>query len=188
LAAHQLGASSVLLTDGDKDVLENLRYNVTQNLQKKPRELSSSSLPAPVEDNTDTGSTTTTAASNTITCPQLIWGQRLDDFRKRYGYQSVILAADCVYMTPSVDPLWQTIDALLDPLLPDEDEISGDAASSDQRRHGVVMYVNVSASTASPLLVLRTAAKYGFTWTSPAKEVMLFRRRRPGEEPPEISL
>jgi len=201
LTAYQLGASSVLMTDGDKDVLQNLRYNVKQNLNNNnnnnDKKSHSSSSTDPSGETTETSSTSTTTS---ISCPQLIWGQRLQEFRTKYGHQSVILAADCVYMAPSVDPLWQTIDALLDPLPShdhdhDDDDTNNvnnnDNEQQQQQRprpHGVVMYVNVSASTASPQSVLKAASKYGFTWTSPAKEVMLFRRRHPGEEPPEIPL
>jgi len=203
LTAHQLGASSVLMTDGDKDVLQNLRYNVKQNLNNNNNNNDNKSHPSSPTDlsgeTTDTTTSTATTATS-ISCPQLIWGQRLQEFRTKYGYQSVILAADCVYMAPSVEPLWQTIDALLDPLPShdhdhDDDDTNNvnnnDNEQQQQQRprpHGVVMYVNVSASTASPQSVLKAASKYGFTWTSPAKEVMLFRRRHPGEEPPEIPL
>ena len=48
-----------------------------------------------------------------ISCQQLIWGRGVSAFLETHGKQDVVLAADCVYMVPSLKPLWKSIDALL---------------------------------------------------------------------------
>ena len=91
IVAHKvLGAKSVLVTDGDYDALTNMKYNVDANQ---------------IGNNNN---------NNTISCQQLIWGRGVGAFLKTHGKQDVVLAADCVYMVPSLRPLWKTIDALLE--------------------------------------------------------------------------
>jgi len=100
IVAHRvLGAERVLVTDGDYDALNNLKFNVDANRSPKRG-----------DDDTVTPSTTT---NTTISCQQLIWGKAVDAFLENHGKQDVVLAADCVYMVPSLKPLWATIDALL---------------------------------------------------------------------------
>jgi len=92
IVAHKvLGAARVLVTDGDYDALQNLQTNVEAN---KLRERGS---------------------TRSIACLQLIWGRGVAKFKDTHGLQDVVLAADCVYMGPSLQPLWQTLDALLKP-------------------------------------------------------------------------
>lgn len=92
IVAHKvLGAERVLVTDGDYDALNNLQTNVDKN--QKCRSSSS---------------------NGTISCLQLIWGKEVPTFLETHGKQDVVLAADCVYMVPSLQPLWATIDALLE--------------------------------------------------------------------------
>ena len=94
-----LNPKSVLITDGDNQVLKNLRYNV---------ELNGLSL-------ADSSSTTTNDGRPMISCPQLIWGKNhAIKFTERYGKQDVIIATDCVYIPQSVPPLFETISELLD--------------------------------------------------------------------------
>jgi len=143
LGALHLGASNVLMTDGDSDVLENLRYNVNLNINRaNPR-------------------------ASLISCPQLIWGRNLDQFEK----VNVMLACDCIYMTPSLKPLWETVHQLLEP-------------------DGVFIYVNVCASQAPVESVLETAISFGFAWTRTVTSqgsVFLFRWKSDGDTPAAIS-
>lgn len=89
IVAHKvLGAKSVLVTDGDYDALKNLQRNVETNQRRGDD-------------------------SCRISCQQLIWGRAVGTFLETHGKQDVVLAADCVYMVPSLRPLWKTIDALL---------------------------------------------------------------------------
>eukprot|EP00977_Amphora_coffeiformis_P005274 scaffold1123_cov168-Amphora_coffeaeformis.AAC.42 len=88
IVAHKLGANQVLATDGDVDVLHNLRYNAQRN-------------------KTDND-------SQHLACPQLVWGQNLGDFTRRHKKQSVILATDVFYSPGLVKPLWRTVDHLLE--------------------------------------------------------------------------
>lgn len=128
LAAYHLGAAAVYLTDGDVQVLEQLRRNMAQN----------------------TGTQTdndTSCPPRTMACPQLIWGTApAKDFLRVHGAADVILAADCLYMAPSVEPFFQTVHALL---------------ASDGR----LLYCNLCATQAPDILLERTAAKYGFGQT-----------------------
>eukprot|EP00980_Cylindrotheca_fusiformis_P004558 scaffold975_cov90-Cylindrotheca_fusiformis.AAC.1 len=89
ILSYHLGASKVIATDGDLDVLQNLRYNMKQN-------------DIPVH-------------SASVSCPQLIWGQGLQTFQNVYSKQSVILATDVFYAPHLVHPLWHTVDELLEP-------------------------------------------------------------------------
>jgi predicted nicotinamide N-methyase len=87
ILSHHLGASEVIATDGDLEVLRNLRYNMEENRR---------------------------TAESTLSCPQLIWGEGLNTFENVYAKQSVILATDVFYSPHLVDPLWRTVDRLLE--------------------------------------------------------------------------
>lgn len=92
LVAYHLGASQVVLTDGDTSVLENLRFNISQNVYERE-----------------------TKEEPIITCTQLIWGRDAQSILARHQQPQVIIAADCLYMKASVKPFWWTVDQLLDP-------------------------------------------------------------------------
>lgn len=85
LAAHYLGASCVIATDGDMKVLEFLRQNLDQNRKQ----------------------------AGIIKCPQLIWGYDLQSFLDTHGPSDIVLAADVCYMSKSIPPLFQTAHHLL---------------------------------------------------------------------------
>jgi hypothetical protein len=103
IVAHKvLGAERVLVTDGDYDALNNLQTNVDAN--RKPI----------LENASDNEGFHHNETSGTIECLQLIWGKAVGAFLEEHGKQDVVLAADCVYMVPSLKPLWATIDSLLD--------------------------------------------------------------------------
>ena len=104
IVASRLGAKSVLMTDGDTTVLENLRHNVDLNSTTDTTTAAAADSPSE------------TRAATTITCPQLIWGKESGkQFAKAYGYQDIVLATDCVYITKSVRPLLETIQEILEP-------------------------------------------------------------------------
>ncbi|VEU34413.1 unnamed protein product [Pseudo-nitzschia multistriata] len=98
IVAHSvLGAGRVLVTDGDFDALNNMKHNVDANRSSNSSSSSSSK------------------SNNTIACLQLIWGTtHAEPILETHGKQDVVLMADCVYMVPSLKPLWETIDLLLD--------------------------------------------------------------------------
>lgn len=85
LTAYRLGATQLLLTDGDEKVLKNLRENVQRNKLGPPE----------------------------VQCPQLIWGKNLEGFRSRFGESQVLLGTDLFYMTKSLDPLFKTVRDLM---------------------------------------------------------------------------
>ena len=121
------------MTDGDVDTLVNMRENVTRN---------------GIEDG--------------IQCPQLIWGQQLPEFLQQYasdGPFEVVLAADIIYVTEILEPLWETVDTLLAP-------------------RGLFLLAYARRNV--PIdLVLEQATERGFAWSCPenAEGVFLFRRR-----------
>ncbi|KAL7426164.1 hypothetical protein ACHAXM_000345 [Skeletonema potamos] len=120
-------AKSVLITDGDHQVMKNLRYNVELN-------------GLPLADAANSSS----SKHATIACPQLIWGKNhAIDFEKQYGKQDVIIATDCVYITQSVYPLFETINELLG-------------------MEGLFLFVNTCASTCPMDDVFKIANEYGF--------------------------
>lgn len=48
-----------------------------------------------------------------IACPQLRWGHRLDEFIKYCGQFDVLLAADIIYLEDTLEPLFDTVVALM---------------------------------------------------------------------------
>jgi predicted nicotinamide N-methyase len=127
ILSQKLNASKVVLTDGDISVVKDyLRYNATTN-------------------ETD------------CMCPQLIWGNQghakddednpLAQFRKEYGTFDVILACDIMYMPQSLEPFWQTVDALLN-------------------ESGSMFYVMEASSQVAHEEVLHMAEKLDFGWIS----------------------
>ena len=132
MVAHYLGASNVIMTDGATDVLQNLQYNVDKNISKE----------------------------SSVSCTQLIWGQDLEQFERKYGRQEVILAADVLYITKTLKPFWETIRCLLSP-------------------DGLAIVLHRSSSQHEFSLTLETAAQYGFAWTCSNEEegIYYFRRK-----------
>eukprot|EP00548_Thalassiothrix_antarctica_P015566 CAMPEP_0194171376 /NCGR_PEP_ID=MMETSP0154-20130528/5960_1 /TAXON_ID=1049557 /ORGANISM="Thalassiothrix antarctica, Strain L6-D1" /LENGTH=266 /DNA_ID=CAMNT_0038883653 /DNA_START=31 /DNA_END=828 /DNA_ORIENTATION=- len=95
--AKYLNPSKVVLTDGDKHVLSNLRHNVRRNISS-------------------TTNDNDTPCCTNINCPQLIWGNKtkiLQTFVDKYDRPDVILASDITYITKSIEPMWQTVKYLL---------------------------------------------------------------------------
>lgn len=83
ILAEKLGATEVVLTDGDTDTLAQLRENVDSNGCEK------------------------------ITCPQLRWGHRLPEFVSLHGEFDVLLAADIIYVEEIIEPLFDTVVTLM---------------------------------------------------------------------------
>ena len=160
--------------------------------------------------------TDSSSKKTTISCSQLIWGKNLEEFldteekhhhlaacskdrmmsltttTRRAGFD-VILASDLVYMTKSLEPLWQTIDRLLIIKNDDDDngggtstgtngDDDGDAndddhleANEEQQEEdddydsnvGYVLFSWYCSSQCSMEELLAMATKYGFTWTRP---------------------
>lgn len=86
VVAHHLDAHHVLVTDGDTDVLHNLQHNMKLNHREDSSE-------------------------SNLSCTQLVWGRDLHNFRRH----PVILATDVLYSPQNIEPLWQTVDNLLEP-------------------------------------------------------------------------
>jgi predicted nicotinamide N-methyase len=129
IAAHHLGAKRVLATDGDVDVLENLRYNIDFNIGDADA----------TSESEDT--------SKRIQCPQLVWGEEMKEFEDKYDKPDVIIGTDVLYFTRNLEPLWQTINALLKP---------------DGKF--LLSFVTHSVTVAE---ILEAARHYGFKWKKP---------------------
>ena len=93
-----LGASTVVISDGDSISLSNLRENVERNKHLIP--------------NFD-------QKSQNIQCLQLRWGMNLEEFKMKCnlptvdGLFEVILGSDIIYIESILQPLFLTIDTLL---------------------------------------------------------------------------
>ena len=152
IVAHKLGATEVCLTDGDRRVLENLRHNVDVNI-------------------TD---------GSSVTCPQLIWDHRIEEFldsqqQQQNGsvgrrYYDLIMAPDVAYMSKSIEPLLKTVDRCLEPTNSTERDGGGGGGG------GVFLYVYKSYTQDKVERFLDIARKIGFTWTAPSEGVFLFRK------------
>lgn len=134
IMCHHLGASKVLLTDGDSSVLKVLQRNIQTN-----------TIPYDATN------------ASTIQCQQLVWGKNLNEFDNEKF--NVILAADCLYMKTSVNPLFETVNQLL---------------SND----GVLIYILVCASQAPVEYVNEVASSFSLEWELDGDSVYLFRRAK----------
>jgi Lysine methyltransferase len=196
ILAHILcGAAHVCITDGDLTVLDNLRHNVARNCPASfPACSSSAALVSSnnnnnkAEDYANDGAAV--AAASTVSCPQLIWGHRLEEFAREHGRFQVILAADCVYMAKSVPLLWKTVDRLLQLDRDDGTDNCGggaeDTGGDDDRP--LFIYCNLSASQAPVQQVLAVGAAHGFTDVAQDPDddwvyLIRSRRRRPAKAP-----
>ena len=152
IVAHKLGASEVCLTDGDANVLKNMRYNVKANIISG-------------NDNDE--------CSN-VSCPQLVWDHKVEEFldsQQRGGndgrrYYDLVMAADVAYMSKSIEPLLKTVHKCLEPSKSDGNGDSG----------GVFLYVYKSYTQDKVERFLDIAKRIGFTWTTPSEGVFLFRK------------
>jgi predicted nicotinamide N-methyase len=125
-----LGARRVILTDGDTDTLVLLRANVATNVS--------------VSNNNNN--------DNTVECRQLRWGQEfvsrfLCSTQECFGFD-IILASDVIYVEDIIEPLLDTVVALLAP-------------------NGVfwLSYVRRNVSIEK---VLRSAERHGLSWREPS--------------------
>jgi predicted nicotinamide N-methyase len=89
ILAHRLGAAKTCITDGDSDALQLLKENLERN------------------------------KSDDTTCMvsvhQLIWGKdTAQKFSKRHGTLQVLIASDIIYARCIVEPLWETVQTLLE--------------------------------------------------------------------------
>mmetsp|Transcript_23547 Transcript_23547/g.50838 ORF Transcript_23547/g.50838 Transcript_23547/m.50838 type:complete len:307 (+) Transcript_23547:332-1252(+) len=166
VSAKVLGASSVLLTDGDQLVLGNLRHNMELN-----ELLGSSSTTTTTTTTTTTNNESSSSCPCSCSCPQLIWGKsRAITFEKEYGKQDVILATDCVYVTKSVRPLFETVSQLL------VSKKNNNNGNNDDGG-GIFLFVNSCASICPLEEVMRIGKEFGF---AASEEEMWY--QQPGDE------
>mmetsp|Transcript_15840 Transcript_15840/g.39347 ORF Transcript_15840/g.39347 Transcript_15840/m.39347 type:complete len:344 (-) Transcript_15840:23-1054(-) len=158
-AAKDLGAASVVMTDGDTSVLKNMRYNVEQNMKVGTEDSQS-------------------VDGINVCCEQLIWGKRdqCDRLVERYGRPSIILAADCLYMAPAVKPFFATIDDLFRA----KSKSSDSRTEEDQlyQELQILIYVLVSASQVPPSMISEEAERVGFSCSLIDKDIYCYSRYR----------
>ena len=161
VCALALDAKSVLITDGDYQVLNNLRSNVQLNgltlLEANDND----------DDNVTNEEMSPASIQSTtmmVSCPQLIWGKNhAIKFKRRYGMQDIIIATDCVYITQSVYPLFETVNELLQP-------------------DGIFLFVNTCASSCSIEDVFKIASLEEFGFVCSTKTNELWSHEENGEE------
>jgi predicted nicotinamide N-methyase len=142
LVAAVLGAAAVFLSDGDSDSLSNMRENLERNVHL---------IPSPAR----------------VHSLQLKWGHKLEEFKRKCNLQTsdgcfdLIMGSDIIYVESIIEPLFETVDALLCP--------SGSFVLAYARR-------NVKIDC-----VFRAAEKFGFDWLEPSSEegCFVFRRTQP---------
>mmetsp|Transcript_6051 Transcript_6051/g.6890 ORF Transcript_6051/g.6890 Transcript_6051/m.6890 type:complete len:196 (-) Transcript_6051:26-613(-) len=125
ILAHKLGSTTTILTDGDTDTLELMRQNVHQNVDRNCSDLSATNGNGNVHRNTE---------PEDITCQQLRWansedianvkqslvdttrnnGTPEDEASKVDGFD-IIMGSDIIYLEEMIDPLLETVVALLKP-------------------------------------------------------------------------
>jgi predicted nicotinamide N-methyase len=127
--------SEVCITDGDSDALVHLRENVERNNQ-----------------------TTNDEDIGKVSCRQLIWGKdSSENFLERIANNQkydVIIASDIIYAAVIVEPLWETIRALLKQPS-DGDEEGGVFVMAYARRTNIPVTIEV---------VLKAAIENGFVY------------------------
>ena len=161
VCALALDAKSVLITDGDYQVLNNLRYNVQLNGLTL---LEANDNDGDNVTNEETSSASMQLTTMMVSCPQLIWGKNhAIKFKKRYGMQDIIIATDCVYITQSVYPLFETVNELLQP-------------------DGIFLFVNTCASSCSieDVFNITSLEEFGFVCSTKTNE--LWSHEENGEE------
>lgn len=152
LLAYHLHASSVVMTDGDTDVLTEMRYNVDQHLindmERNKR-----------DENDATSTTSMNKPSDVIIpCRQLLWGKKHIDSFKKYivdnmnnddGSFDIIIASDVIYVEYILDDLFETIVGMLSP-------------SQDSKF--ILAYARRAVDIS---LVFECATKHGLIWIAP---------------------
>jgi predicted nicotinamide N-methyase len=135
ILAHHLGARHVVLTDGDSDTLVLLRENVASN-------------------------TSSSNNDHSVECRQLRWGHEF--VTPLFATQpcfDIILASDVIYVEECIEPLLETVLALLAP--------------------DGVFWLSYARRNVSMDKVLRSAELHGLSWRLPneaAEGVYVFSR------------
>mmetsp|Transcript_10564 Transcript_10564/g.15917 ORF Transcript_10564/g.15917 Transcript_10564/m.15917 type:complete len:330 (+) Transcript_10564:89-1078(+) len=166
LLAYHLNATSVVMTDGDTDVLAEMRQNVNCNLKTQKEELDDMTKKKNVysQDDVDGGDDTSVmqASDKVIPCRQLRWGksyvekfksslEKLSTYKngETGGSFDVIIASDVIYVDYILDDLFDTITALL---------------SQSQDAKFLLAYARRAVDIS---LVFECAKKHRLEWTEP---------------------
>lgn len=151
LLAYHLRASSVVMTDGDTDVLAEMRYNVDQNFMSEMEKMKLETV------GTNTASLKK-PSDIIIPCRQLLWGKKyIESFKRSIaknmndhdGSFDVIIASDVIYVDYILDDLFDTIIGMLSPL---------------QDSRFILAYARRAVDIN---LVFECATKHGLIWTAP---------------------
>lgn len=88
--------ADVVLTDGDRNILDALQLNIDWNF--------------PIVAPNETGSQMNCRQP---VCAELFWGERTEDFKQMHGQFDLIIGADILYSENSLEPLICTACALM---------------------------------------------------------------------------
>lgn len=141
IVASKLGSGRVILTDGDTDTLARMRDNVQANC------CCHKNLGYDDDTVADAG------VRKIVECHQLIWGERVEEFRTAHGTFDLILGSDIIYVEEILEPLWNTIDQLL--LHDDKDW---------KMKRKAEFWLAYARRNVSIDLVFQHATKRGFQW------------------------
>mmetsp|Transcript_10130 Transcript_10130/g.24184 ORF Transcript_10130/g.24184 Transcript_10130/m.24184 type:complete len:339 (-) Transcript_10130:2182-3198(-) len=120
---RQQPQQQVVLTDGDTDVLAQLRSNIQHNLELNAKLLMIS------DDDDRSSSCSHRKNKSDLSCHQLIWGkdhakafvhhhrgQTTDDSKDNASsYFDVMIGSDLIYVAQVIEPLFETVQTLLHP-------------------------------------------------------------------------
>ncbi len=177
LLTYYLGAKSVVLTDGDTDVLNELRYNVDENLKRKNHEENDDNSDDDDDDDDKEEEEEEVEveairkkrkkpSEEIVPCYQLLWGKKhtqpfkeqilksiasdkLDETQPMDGFD-VIIASDVIYVEYILDDLFETIVTLL-------------SSSPDAKA-----YIGYARRAVDIKLVFECAERHGLTWVEPS--------------------
>ena len=152
LLAYHLHASSVVMTDGDTDVLAEMRHNVDQNLISDIERRKHDGITA------NRTSSMNKPSDEIIPCRQLLWGKKhiasfkkyiVDNMNNDDGSFDIIIASDVIYVEYILDDLFETIVGML---------------SSSQDSKFILAYARRAVDIS---LVFECATKHGLIWIAP---------------------
>ena len=163
IVCYSMGkCNRVVMTDGDTDVLESMRYNVQINI--RPPEIC------------NTITSLETDMDELLPCRQLIWGQdqQLQDFKSYWGTFDVIIGSDIIYQEAIIDPLFQTVRDLLTPSSVQQGDLHNPATLEVILSSQSVFLLAYARRNVKIDLVLDSAMRHGLQYRIPETDEGVF--------------
>lgn len=158
IVCYNMGkCNRVVMTDGDTDVLNGMRYNVQINVQS--------------EKEVNSATSETTDVNELLPCRQLIWGhdQQLQDFKRLWGTFDVIIGSDIIYQESIIDPLFETVQELLTPSSTNVDLHNQDTLEIILSKQSVFLLAYARRNVQIDL-VLDSAVRHGLEYIVPGTD------------------